>query len=801
MPALMARQDGASEDPDRGRRIGKYEILTRLSMGGMAELFLAFTSGPGGFRKFVAVKQILPDIKKDEQFVQMFLDEARITAAFSHANIGQVFDLGEDGGELYLAMEFLPGQNLEQVVKAAARQQYALPLGFIGRVIRDTCLGLHYAHHFTDPSGRPVSVVHRDVSPKNVMLTYDGVVKVIDFGIAKARGRLGRTQVGTVKGTSGYMSPEQVRGQGMDGRSDLFSVGVMLHEMLTGQRLFNGPHEAAVMLQIVEANVVSPRAGNPDIPEAMDAVVMRALSRDVAQRFASGREMARAIEAALGSELFDEDGITEVMGELFKEKRQKTRTLLELASSAEDARVSEAAGALQQDEVAEPGAATRVPTPRARAAPSTAVQSRTDVSSAPKPVPQRRPAAPSDAEVSTRVGVGSAPKPVPQRRPTTATDAELPTRVGAGSGPKAVPQRRSASEGASATPRKPRLALESGLSRTPRPRPSEPEEAVEDSESLDEPSELSTQQFRSRPPRPGAAQAGARSGARGAARNGAERSDTPRQTPVAKPPSRWMGRLVLLLVLGGLGYAATLPAVRAQFAPALDSAKAWVKAEMDPQATKDPSEAAAWPPQQKPGPPPGFPGTTPPADPRPGAQAAAPEPAPTEPAPEAPEPVEKQPPEPSGTPVVRTASATSPRKGKDAATSPTTGKGGAEASSKPTPKRGDSKAKDVPEPVTTVTQEEDVAEVMDTSTPKGAAKAGMGWITLYTVPRAAVFDGATQLGTSPLQKFPLPVGTYSLRLVDPTNADGVSRRLSAPVRPGEVTKLQIRLEDLPLYKE
>ncbi|WP_163787097.1 serine/threonine protein kinase, partial [Myxococcus vastator] len=347
----MSMQGGAGDDPDRGRRIGKYEILTRLSIGGMAELFLAYTSGPGGFRKFVAVKQILPDIKKDEQFVQMFLDEARITAAFSHANIGQVFDLGEEGGELYLAMEFLPGQNLEQVVKASARQGYPLPLGFVGRVIRDTCLGLHYAHHFTDPSGRPAVVVHRDVSPKNVMLTYDGVVKVIDFGIAKARGRLGRTQVGTVKGTSGYMSPEQVRGAAtLDGRSDLFSVGVMLHELLSGQRLFSGPHEAAVMMQIAEADVPPLRGINPDLPEALEAVVVRALARDVSQRFTNCREMARAIEAALGSELFDEDGMTAVMGDLFADKRQKTRTLLELASRAEDARVSEAAGALQQED-------------------------------------------------------------------------------------------------------------------------------------------------------------------------------------------------------------------------------------------------------------------------------------------------------------------------------------------------------------------------------------------------------------------------------------------------------------------
>jgi serine/threonine-protein kinase len=140
---------------DRGRRVGKYQILTRLSVGGMAELFLAYTAGPGGFKKFVALKQILPDIKADESFVKMFLDEARITAAFNHANIGQVFDLGEEEDELYLAMEFIAGQNLEQVIKRAAKRGIELPYGFAARVVRDTCLGLHYAHHFVEPSGQP----------------------------------------------------------------------------------------------------------------------------------------------------------------------------------------------------------------------------------------------------------------------------------------------------------------------------------------------------------------------------------------------------------------------------------------------------------------------------------------------------------------------------------------------------------------------------------------------------------------------------------------------------------------------
>ncbi|WP_224362020.1 serine/threonine-protein kinase [Hyalangium versicolor] len=344
----MPRPDAsAGADPYRGRKIGKYEILTRLSVGGMAELFLAFTSGPGGFRKFVALKQILPDVKTDE-FVKMFLDEARITAAFSHPNIGQVFDLGLEDDELYLAMEFLPGQNLEQVMVAASYTR-PLPVGFAARVARDVCLGLHYAHHFTAPSGRKVAAVHRDMAPRNVMITYDGVVKVIDFGIAKARGRIARTHVGMVKGTSGYMSPEQVRGQELDGRSDLFTAGVLLHEMLCGQRLFNTTDEDAMMRQIANADVAPPRDLNPDVPEALDAVVVRALEKDPARRFATGREMAKAIETAMGLQLFDEEAVAELMQALFAEKRLKTLALLDYASH-DDERVSKVVEALRDDE-------------------------------------------------------------------------------------------------------------------------------------------------------------------------------------------------------------------------------------------------------------------------------------------------------------------------------------------------------------------------------------------------------------------------------------------------------------------
>ena len=336
-------------DLDRGRKIAKYEILTRLSVGGMAELFLAYLPGPGGFRKFVAVKQILPDIKKDEQFVKMFLDEARITAAFTHSNIGQVFDLGEEDGELYLAMEFIAGQNVEQLVKRATKKQVPIPMGVACRVIADACLGLHYAHHFTDPSGRPMPVVHRDVSPKNVMVTYGGAVKVIDFGIAKARTRLNRTQVGIVKGTSGYMSPEQVRNAALDGRTDLFAAAVMLHELLTGQRLFASANDAEMMRRIAEVDVPPPSTLNPDVPPELEDVVMKALSLAREDRYASGRELSRAIEQAC-PDLAHEEQVAQLREQLFADKIATTRALLDLANAGDEGGLDRAVAQLSDRE-------------------------------------------------------------------------------------------------------------------------------------------------------------------------------------------------------------------------------------------------------------------------------------------------------------------------------------------------------------------------------------------------------------------------------------------------------------------
>ncbi|MEW5740946.1 MAG: serine/threonine-protein kinase [Myxococcota bacterium] len=329
------------------QRIGKYDILAQLTSGGMAELSLGCTAGPGGFRKYVVLKRILPEAADDEAFVQMFLDEARITAAFSHPNIAQVFDLGEDRRSgLYVAMEFIPGQNLNEVVEACARQAAVLPLGFSVAVVHDCALALHYAHTFTLPSGEPSPVIHRDVAQKNIMVTYEGQVKLLDFGIAKAKGALARTKAGTVKGTAGYMSPEQVRGEVVDARSDIFSLGVVLWEMITGRRLFSADTEVEELRLILSGPIESPDQVEPSVPEPLARVAMKALERDRNKRFSTARDFARTLAAECADLLFDVDERAAFMKERFASKMESTRKLFEAAAASfTEAQVEEAARA------------------------------------------------------------------------------------------------------------------------------------------------------------------------------------------------------------------------------------------------------------------------------------------------------------------------------------------------------------------------------------------------------------------------------------------------------------------------
>ncbi|MGA9522295.1 MAG: serine/threonine-protein kinase [Myxococcaceae bacterium] len=311
-----------------GRKLGKYEILSRLSTGGMSEIFLAFQRGLAGFRKFVVLKQILPDIKGEEEFVRMFLDEAKITGAFTHPNIAYVYDLDIADGELFLAMEFVPGATLVEVARACRTNGEPIPIGFTLQAVRDTALALHYAHTFVDPMGKAKEVIHRDVAEKNIMVTYEGVTKLLDFGIAKARNRASHTMVGMVKGTSGYMSPEQILGEPLDPRSDVFSLGVVLHECLTGMRLFHGKLPEDGMLQALKGDVAPPSAQNRAVSSELDAVTLKALRRNRGDRYGTALEFARAIERAAPGSLWHPEQSAELIQRLFARRREETHQLM-----------------------------------------------------------------------------------------------------------------------------------------------------------------------------------------------------------------------------------------------------------------------------------------------------------------------------------------------------------------------------------------------------------------------------------------------------------------------------------------
>jgi serine/threonine protein kinase len=315
------------------RTLGKYELLCRLSTGGMSEIFLATQKGLAGFRKIVVLKSILPDISGEDEFVKMFLEEARTTAAFNHPNIAQVFDLDTDEGTLFLAMEFVQGATLVEMARACRQAKEPIPIGFTLASVRDTALALHYAHNFTDPRGRKQVVIHRDVAEKNIMVTYEGTTKLLDFGIAKALGRRGGslTSIGMVKGTSGYMSPEQIRGEPLDPRSDVFALGVVLHECLTGMRLFHGKNPEDGMLAALREDVQPPSRLQPEVTPSLDQVTLKALARDRDQRFTTALEFARAIEKAAPGMLWHPEQSGDLVQRFYTERRVQTRELIEQA--------------------------------------------------------------------------------------------------------------------------------------------------------------------------------------------------------------------------------------------------------------------------------------------------------------------------------------------------------------------------------------------------------------------------------------------------------------------------------------
>jgi serine/threonine protein kinase len=295
-PPIPLEATGAAEPP-LPRRLGKYELLRRLAVGGMAEIYLARATGIEGFEKIVVVKRILPELGLKQELVRMFLGEARLAATLHHPNVVQVYDVGAADGSFFFAMEHVHGQDLRAVIEAGLAQKRHVPFAEAISIGVGMCAGLHYAHESVGFDGRPLGIIHRDVSLSNVLVSYDGCTKVVDFGIAKANTSTVQTQHGTVRGKVSYLSPEQCRCEPLDRRSDVFAIGIVLWELTTSRRLFRRESDFATMRAITEGSTIPPSQRRPGYPPELEAIVMKALARRPEDRYQTAQELQLDLEA------------------------------------------------------------------------------------------------------------------------------------------------------------------------------------------------------------------------------------------------------------------------------------------------------------------------------------------------------------------------------------------------------------------------------------------------------------------------------------------------------------------------
>jgi serine/threonine-protein kinase len=309
-------------------KIGRHSVVGYIATGGMAELFLG--QEPTG--RPVVIKRILPHLARQTTFVSMFIDEARIGSRAKHPNLVEVYELGQVGFDLFLVMEYLVGENLAGLVRRLTKRGERLSYGLCAYIIAEVCDGLHFAHELADDDGNPLGLVHRDVSPQNVFVTYGGDVKLLDFGVATAAHRLTQTASGEVKGKYAYMSPEQCRGEPLDRRSDIFALGTVLYELATLRRLFKRPNELQVMRAITEEPIPRPTHELPDFPPALEAVCVRALARDPDDRYATAAEMREDLLKAMHTISHDGDpheAIASKFARIFSDRMTQKRELLE----------------------------------------------------------------------------------------------------------------------------------------------------------------------------------------------------------------------------------------------------------------------------------------------------------------------------------------------------------------------------------------------------------------------------------------------------------------------------------------
>jgi serine/threonine protein kinase len=278
-----------------GERFGKYLLVGEIAVGGMAEVFLAVHKGVEGFIKVVVIKRVLPHLVNNTDFIRMFVDEARLEARLEHPNIVRTYEFGEVKGQYYTAMEYLAGEDLCKALNNLSVSRQLMPLHIACGITSQLSTGLHFAHQFTDTDGQPLNLVHRDINPANIIVTYGGEVKIIDFGVAKSKTNV-QTLTGMIKGKVAYMPPEQVLGREVDHRADIFSAGVVLWEMLTGRPLFLRSNEAATLYAIMNAPVPPPSKMRADVPRELDEIVLRAVARTPSERFDNAEQLGAAID-------------------------------------------------------------------------------------------------------------------------------------------------------------------------------------------------------------------------------------------------------------------------------------------------------------------------------------------------------------------------------------------------------------------------------------------------------------------------------------------------------------------------
>ncbi len=334
-----------------GERLDRYELIAELAAGGMATVYLARNTGVAGFQRLVAIKRLHPHLAREPEFIEMFLDEARLAARIHHPNVVPIQEVGESDRGYYLVMDYVEGDTFARLLARSAQSRQPIPFAVTVRVLLDTLAGLHAAHEMTDDMGQPLDLVHRDVSPQNILVGVDGIARITDFGVARAASRLSTTRSGQLKGKLAYMAPEQARGGRIDRRADVFSCGIVLWEALALKRLFKGDGEAETLNRVLYEPIPPPSSVRPEIPAALDEVCMKALERELDGRYPTALALADALEkaaqanAAMGSVRDVASCLEQVVGSDLSQQREAVRAWLNRSEPSKPSRPGAFSGA------------------------------------------------------------------------------------------------------------------------------------------------------------------------------------------------------------------------------------------------------------------------------------------------------------------------------------------------------------------------------------------------------------------------------------------------------------------------